>query len=60
MPLLLLLTFASVSVSVWAIFFKEKPKAAVPEPKAPEGPSILEPDRAPSNKDENAESMGDQ
>ena len=60
MALLLLLTFLSVSVAVWAVFFKEKPKAATPEPKATEGPSILEPDRAPSDKEENAESMGDQ
>lgn len=60
MPLLLLLTFCSVGFSVWAVFFKEKPKAATPEPQATEGPSILEPDRAPSDKEENAESMGDQ
>lgn len=60
MALLLLLTFSSVSVAVWAIFFKEKPKAATPKPEATQGPSILEPDRVPENKEENAESMGDQ
>lgn len=58
--LLILLTCSSIGVAVWAICFKSNSKADAQQPKPTDGPSILEPDKAPGNKEENAESMGDQ